>query len=67
MKKEFKVSGMMCGGCENAVKKALEAIDGVNAASADHNRGVAEVDYDENRVSHDQLKAAVEGAGYSMD
>lgn len=36
MEKTFKVKGMMCPHCENAVKTHLEAIDGVVSAIADH-------------------------------
>ncbi len=31
MTKTMKIEGMMCGHCEAAVKKALEALDGVAA------------------------------------
>ena len=36
MTKTIKIEGMMCPHCEAAVKKALEAIDGVKEASASH-------------------------------
>ena len=36
MEKTLKVEGMMCMHCEATVKKALEAIDGVAEATADH-------------------------------
>ncbi len=36
MVKEFKVKGMMCSHCEATVKKALEELDGVKSATADH-------------------------------
>ena len=43
MKKTLKVEGMMCMHCEARVKKALETIDGVEGAVADHNQGTATV------------------------
>ena len=36
MVKTMKIEGMMCGHCEAAVKKALEAIDGVASAEGSH-------------------------------
>ena len=39
MEKTLKVEGMMCPHCEATVKKALEAIDGVSVAEADHVKG----------------------------
>ncbi len=43
MEKTFKVEGMMCGHCEATVKKALEAIDTVAEAAADHTTGTVAV------------------------
>jgi len=41
MKKVMKINGMMCGHCEKAVRKALEAIDGVESAVVSHTEGSA--------------------------
>lgn len=46
MKKTIKINGMMCGHCEKAVRKALEAIDGVVSAVADHTKDIAVVELD---------------------
>lgn len=46
MKKTIKINGMMCGHCEKSVKKALEAIDGVVSAVADHTKDIAVVELD---------------------
>lgn len=43
MTKTLKIEGMMCGHCEARVKKALEAIDGVESAVASHTEGTAVV------------------------
>ena len=39
MTKTMKIEGMMCGHCEAAVKKALEALDGVASAEVSHEKG----------------------------
>ena len=44
MTKTMKIEGMMCGHCEATVKKALEAIDGVNSAEVSHEAGTAVVE-----------------------
>ncbi len=41
MTKTMKIEGMMCPRCEAHVKKALEALDGVEAAVASHTEGTA--------------------------
>ena len=35
----FNVKGMMCGGCENRIKNAVGAIEGVESVTADHTNG----------------------------
>ena len=40
---ELKVKGMTCTHCEMRVRKALEAVEGVESAKADHKAGKATV------------------------
>ena len=65
MKKTLKVEGMMCGHCEARVKKALEAVPGVESAAADHNSGTAVVTLSA-PVADDALRAAVEAQDYKV-
>lgn len=60
------VEGMSCGHCEAAVEGELNGVSGVEYSSADFERGVVEVRYDEGRVTTEDLEAAVEEAGYSV-
>ena len=41
---KLKVKGMMCMGCENRVKNALENIDGISNVKANHKDGAVEFD-----------------------
>ncbi len=65
MKKIMHVEGMMCPHCEANVKKALEAIEGVTSAEADHEKGIAEVVMDK-EISDEVLKGAVEARDYKV-
>ena len=65
MKKTLQVEGMMCEHCEATVKKALEAIDGVESAVADHNANTATVTLSKD-VDNAVLKAAVEAKDYKV-
>ena len=65
MTKTIKIEGMMCPHCEAAVKKALEAIDGVKEASASHEKCEAEVMLDKD-VDLSVLEKAVTDAGYKV-
>ena len=59
----LKISGMMCGHCEAAVRKALEAIPGVASAAADHEKSIAVVDLAV-PVDEAAFKKAIEDEGY---
>ncbi len=43
MTKTIRIDGMMCGHCEATMKKALEAVDGVESAEVSHEKGTAVV------------------------
>ena len=59
------VPDMTCGHCEMSVREALDGLDGVEWAKADHVTGRVEVTYDEDRVRGEQFGRAVEEAGYT--
>ena len=63
MKKTVKIEGMMCPHCEAAVKKALEAVDGVETATPNHETNSAEIT-STTSVDDEKIKKAVEDAGY---
>lgn len=65
MTKTLKVDGMMCSHCEARVKKALEAVDGVQSALADHTKGTAVVTLS-GKVTDEALKKAVEDQDYKV-
>ena len=63
--KTLQVEGMMCEHCEARVRKALEAVPGVESAAADHKAGTAVVTLSM-PVADDMLKAAVEAQDYQV-
>ncbi|MBO5544613.1 MAG: heavy-metal-associated domain-containing protein [Oscillospiraceae bacterium] len=65
MNTSFKVDGMMCPKCEARVKKALEAVSGVESAIADKTTGMATVTGENLDLA--ALKAAVKEAGYQPE
>ncbi|MGN0694185.1 MAG: heavy metal translocating P-type ATPase [Lentihominibacter sp.] len=65
MNKTIVIESMMCGHCEMHVKKALEALDGVESASASHEDGRAVVTLNKD-VDDDLLKKTVEEEGYQV-
>ena len=65
MTKTMKIEGMMCGHCEASVKKALEAVEGVEAADVSHEKGEAVVTLT-GSVDDAILKKAVEDKDYKV-
>ena len=61
--KTMKIEGMMCGHCEARVKKALEALPGVESAEVSHEKGEALVHLS-GQESDEALKKAVEEQDY---
>ena len=64
MEVTLKVDGMMCSKCEGRVKKALEAVPGVENAVADRTAGTAVVTGE--GLDAAVLRAAVTEAGYDV-
>ena len=64
-RRTLNIEGMMCGHCENAVKKALEAIDGVEYAEASHTAGTCVVTLSKD-VDNELMKKAVEAEDYKV-
>ena len=59
---ELKVKGMTCAHCEMRVRKALEAVPGVESVKPDHKEGVAVVEVSGD-VSKETLSKAVNDTG----
>lgn len=65
MKRTMKIEGMMCGHCEAAVKKALEALPEVEVAEVSHEAGTAVVTLNA-EIANDVLKKTVEDKDYTV-
>lgn len=60
---KISVNGMMCGHCEAHVKKALEAIEGIETVLASHQENLVTITTSK-EVDELAIKAAIEEAGY---
>lgn len=60
----LKIEGMSCQHCVHAVQKALQQLPEVEVQSVEI--GSATVSYDPARVDREQIKAAIEEAGYTV-
>ena len=65
MESEVSVYGMTCEHCVGRVTKALESIEGVQDVRVSLDDGKASFSYDADRTGIEEVKQAVESAGYS--
>ena len=65
MKETVRIEGMMCPHCEATVKKALEAIDGIESAEVSHEKGTAEITLSK-EVAAEVIQQAVEAKDYKF-
>lgn len=64
-KKTFNIKGMHCNSCANSIENALK--DKVNHVSASFSKETVEVDFDESKISEQEIKNIIEKLGYSVD
>ncbi len=64
MTKEFVITGMNCPHCQNAVRKAIAAVDGVESVDVDLHAGLATVAGNANNTA---IIEAVHAAGFKAD
>lgn len=66
-KLEVKVIGMTCAACSNSVEKALRNLSGVYSASVALLQNKADVTYDPSKVKEEDIKEAIEDAGFDAE
>lgn len=63
---ELTVTGMTCGGCENAVVRSVTRLEGVTGAKATHEDSHVSVTFDPAKVSAADIKARIADLGYTV-
>ncbi|ASK62804.1 copper-binding protein [Virgibacillus phasianinus] len=66
MQTTIDVRGMTCGHCEQAVKGALTALNGVEGVEVHLTAGKVDVTYDDAKVTIAAMRAAIEEQGYDV-
>ena len=65
-KLQLTVTGMTCGGCETAVRRALQQVPGVRDVDASHLGNAVTVTFDEATVTPQAIRARIEALGYTV-
>ncbi len=62
--KNFTVPNISCGHCTMRIEKTLNGLEGVTSVKAEVPTKAVSVEWDESKVGWDEMKAALEKAGY---
>ena len=63
---QLKVTGMTCGGCENAVRRTLQQVEGVEDVTASHATGQVGVRFDASKVTPAMVRDRIAALGYDV-
>lgn len=60
------VEGMSCSHCENAIRKAVGALDGVGSVTVDLDGKTVTVEYESEKIALDAIRNEIEDQGYDV-
>ncbi len=60
------VHGMTCEGCENAIMKSVNSLEGIAEVKASHIDSIAVVKYDKTLASLEAIEGKIADAGYTV-
>lgn len=64
--KSLNIGGMTCVGCQNTIERALRQQYGIVKARVDYRAGKAEIQYDTDAISPEEIVETIEGLGYQV-
>ena len=64
---KLNIEGMHCTGCSTRLEKVLNNVDGVESAKVSLEEKKADIKYDETQVNENELKEAIEDAGFKAN
>lgn len=66
LRRLFAIEGLACGGCARGLERHLSRLPAIRSAGVHHLTASALVDWDERRLSVDDIRHAVSRAGYRL-
>ncbi len=64
IKKRFQIQGMHCVACAMTIDGAIEDLPGVKSATTHYARQIVDVEYDDRKLTDDQIIIAIQESGY---
>ncbi len=62
----LKISGMTCTNCRDRIANKLNKTNGIIKATVSYEKNSAEISYDDNKISFEQIKATINKLGYEI-
>jgi len=63
---KFEVKGMTCEGCEQAIIKSIQKLEGIQEVTASHIKGQSVVKFDSTLAHRGSISEAIANAGYEV-
>ena len=63
----LKIEGMHCTGCSTRLEKILNNLEGVETAKVSLEEKKATIKYDETKINIENIKEAIEDAGFKVE
>mgnify|MGYP004632901813 FL=1 len=64
---ELKIEGMHCTGCSARLQKVLSNLDGVSNAEVSFEKGMANIEFNKEIVTLDEIKNAIVDSGFEVE
>lgn len=65
IKKKLKIEGMHCSSCAMCIDMDLEDVEGVQKSQTSYAKQETEVEYDEEKISEEQILQTIQKSGYN--
>jgi copper chaperone CopZ len=63
----YKCSEVNCSGCQKHITEAVNTLEGIKKVNVDLKTKLVTVEYDDSKTTPEQIKAAIEDAGYETE
>ena len=65
-RKRLYIDGMTCVNCQNKIEQVLKKTPGVESAKVSYQKGTADIAFDPDWVTLEELRQVIRGAGYEV-
>ena len=64
---ELRIEGMRCTGCSARLQKVLSNLDGISNAEVSFEKGMANIEFNKEIITLDEIKNAIVDSGFEVE